>query len=73
MYDIKFPQFVNAQYIEYCANCPYMNLTADTEWENPETGKPRIHIMKCMNLEACMRILGINEQDDEDREDDQVH
>ena len=52
MYDIKFPQFVNTQYIKQCANCPYMNLTADTDYD-PDR---RRHFMKCANLEACMRV-----------------
>ena len=69
MYDIKFPQFVNTQYIEQCANCPYMNLTADTEWEYTETRKPRSHNMKCMNLEACMRILEVTEYEPEEDEE----
>ena len=48
-----------------------MNLTADTEWENPETCKPRIHNMKCMNLEACMRILEVTEYEPEEEDEDE--
>lgn len=58
MYDIKFPQVVYAEYIKQCANCPYMDLIATTETIHADNGNNiNSHTMRCVNLDACVRLL----------------
>ena len=75
MYDIKFPQVVSTAYLKQCVNCPYMDLTADTDraYANGEI-RFTAHSMKCCHLEICQRIISMCEQEQaEDDEDDQAN
>lgn len=75
MYDIKFPQVVNTAYLKQCVNCPYMELTADTD-KVYGNGKIQFntHNMKCRYLEVCQRIISRCEaeqvEEDEEGEED---
>lgn len=72
MYDIKFPQVVHTEYIKQCINCPYMELWASTDTIHADNGNNiNAHSLRCMNLDACVRLLqetGYEPDDNEEME-----
>ena len=72
MYDIKFPQFINTEYIKQCANCPHMELYAKTERAYTDNGHDLVsHKLRCANLDACLRLLEVTEYEPEEDEEDE--
>ena len=72
MYDIKFPQAVRTEYIKQCINCPYMELWASTETVHADNGNNiNSHTLRCMNLDACLRLLEVTEYEPEEDEEDE--
>lgn len=73
MYDIKFPQAVNADYIKQCVNCPFMDLIAETDTVYDRDGNDvQHHSMKCANLDACLRVACEVERELESEDEEDV-